>query len=126
VPPATIDVDDNATALTTLRCLAGTCLVKRTVTTLEVGGVGRVTVGNPDKGATTVNVWSGALDWRGRGIQTLNWYGGAIDLRNAPKSLTINTLNVYPSVQAGLTRSTFGTVSATTTNYIAGGPVQGS
>ncbi len=112
-----------STAVTTATITGGSHVFKRAVTTLNIGGTGKVTVINNGaifSNVNTANIYSGMLDWRGGTPTTINVFGGGVDFANAEIDVS-TTINLYPTAGRVNLRGKSATITATIVRIAGGG-----
>jgi len=110
-----------ATVNTLLICKGGTLRTGRGITTGHFADKCDVEFSREDTSATlpvatTINLFGGRVKWRGGNITTLNYFGGFLDITEAPADLTITNLNGTSDQLAasGLTMAAGGTITSRT------------
>ncbi len=116
------DVGYNATAITTLEHTGGTGDIRRSITTGTIAKGSMITVARDvitstsSITATTLNVYSGRLDWYGGAITTLNLYSpdSVFRWQDMRESVTIGTIAGHAAALArsGLTAASGGTLTS--------------
>lgn len=115
---ASVSIDSNATAITTLTVTNGaTVVLKRSVTTLNLIN-GTVIIDGDGISITTLNQYGGTINHKSGDIPTFNQYGGQYTAQNLRRDATIagTAGTIYPGATGALQRAPGATLTWTTAN----------
>jgi hypothetical protein len=110
-------IEYHATDATLIRVMAGTHVIKRMPTTLEVGGTARVVLDPDDAEGFTgksIKITGGYIDWRAGAVPEVEGDAGTIDFSNNRRAFTpgatsfvVTGAKITPSSEVSTTNVTY-------------------
>lgn len=119
----TVTIANNATAITAAYLLGGNIVCRRAITTMHVAGNANVVYDPESNSTTTINQYSGTVDYRATTLTNLNGYGGTFSISRLRRDATFTNRTLGPDFNADFNPRTGATPTFTNAAAtLAGGP----